>query len=197
MLGFRYTFNQPHQKTWWTDGSLDWFWKACEKQELRRWPARERTRTWRRSGRSPSGIRGSRCTSTTSDAAAAGRTKKDDAAYADLPEMLALASCPTSRSSSRARRALRAQPYPYKNIHDYLQQIIETFGPDRCFWGTDITRMPMLVSAMRDDVHRGDAVAEGPRPRAGDGRGHRRLAGLEETNQIAYARRLASIRAID
>jgi predicted TIM-barrel fold metal-dependent hydrolase len=34
MLGFRFTFNQPRQKAWWTDGSLDWFWKACEKAAL-------------------------------------------------------------------------------------------------------------------------------------------------------------------
>src|SRR5437899_7472670 len=34
MLGFRFTFNQPHQKAWWTDGSLDWFWAACEKARL-------------------------------------------------------------------------------------------------------------------------------------------------------------------
>jgi L-fuconolactonase len=34
MLGFRFTFNQPHEKSWWTDGSLDWFWKACEKHGL-------------------------------------------------------------------------------------------------------------------------------------------------------------------
>src|SRR5256886_4785037 len=34
MLGFRFTFNQPHQKAWWTDGSLDWFWAACEKAAL-------------------------------------------------------------------------------------------------------------------------------------------------------------------
>src|SRR5499426_3495757 len=34
MVGFRFTFNQPHQKTWWTDGSLDWFWAACEKAKL-------------------------------------------------------------------------------------------------------------------------------------------------------------------
>jgi hypothetical protein len=32
---------------------------------------------------------------------------------------------------------------------------------------------------MRDDVHRGVALVEGPRPGAGDGRGHRRLARLE------------------
>ena len=35
-----------------------------------------------------------------------------------------------------------SQPYPYKNIHGYLRQIFEAFGPERCFWGTDITRMP-------------------------------------------------------
>src|SRR6266481_8718481 len=32
MVGFRFTFNQPQQKAWWTDGSLNWFWDACEKQ---------------------------------------------------------------------------------------------------------------------------------------------------------------------
>src|SRR6266852_7270641 len=37
----------------------------------------------------------------------------------------------------------------------------------------------VLVAAMRDDVHRGAAVAEGPRPRARDGGRRRRLAGLE------------------
>src|SRR5215472_14447241 len=34
MLGFRFTFNQPHQAAWWTDGSLDWFWAACERDGL-------------------------------------------------------------------------------------------------------------------------------------------------------------------
>ena len=34
MLGFRFTFNQPHQRAWWTDGSLDWFWAACERERL-------------------------------------------------------------------------------------------------------------------------------------------------------------------
>jgi predicted TIM-barrel fold metal-dependent hydrolase len=32
--------------------------------------------------------------------------------------------------------------YPYRNIHKYLQQIFDVFGPTRMFWGTDITRMP-------------------------------------------------------
>src|SRR5260221_1436017 len=35
MLGFRFTFNQPHQQSWWNDGSVDWFWAASEKEGLR------------------------------------------------------------------------------------------------------------------------------------------------------------------
>src|SRR5256885_430407 len=47
----------------------------------------------------------------------------------------------------------------------------------------------VLVSAMGDDVHRGATVAEGPRPRAGDGRGRRRLARLEAPGRRLIARR--------
>ena len=35
-----------------------------------------------------------------------------------------------------------SEPYPYRNIHGYLRQIYDAFGPERTFWGTDITRMP-------------------------------------------------------
>src|SRR2546422_5133117 len=35
-----------------------------------------------------------------------------------------------------------SQPYPFRNIHGYLRQVFEAFGPERSFWGTDITRMP-------------------------------------------------------
>jgi predicted TIM-barrel fold metal-dependent hydrolase len=34
------------------------------------------------------------------------------------------------------------EPYPYRNIHKYIRQIFDAFGPQRCFWGTDIIRMP-------------------------------------------------------
>ena len=34
MLGLRFTFNQPHQQSWWTDGTLDWLWAAAEQAGL-------------------------------------------------------------------------------------------------------------------------------------------------------------------
>jgi len=142
MLGFRFTFGEPHQKSWWTDGSLDWFWAACEKDGLnigllasgntmaafakiaQRYPGLKMhiDHIGRGGGRSPI---------------------KDDAAYADLPEMLALAKLPNVAVKLSGAPSTSSQSYPYKNIHGYLRQIIEAFGPARCFWGTDITRMPI------------------------------------------------------
>jgi predicted TIM-barrel fold metal-dependent hydrolase len=68
---------------------------------------------------------------------------KDDAAYADLPEMLALAKLPNVAVKLSGAPSTSSQSYPYRNVHGYLRQIIEAFGSDRCFWGTDITRMPI------------------------------------------------------
>lgn len=35
-----------------------------------------------------------------------------------------------------------SEKYPYKNLHPYLRQVVEEFGPRRVFWGTDLTRLP-------------------------------------------------------
>jgi predicted TIM-barrel fold metal-dependent hydrolase len=68
---------------------------------------------------------------------------KDEAAYADLPDMLALARLSNVGVKLSGAPSTSSHAYPYKNIHGYLKQIVDAFGPDRCFWGTDITRMPI------------------------------------------------------
>src|SRR5262245_42712870 len=140
MLGFRFTFNQPHQAAWWTDGSLDWFWAACEKARL------------------PVGLLAGGHMAALARIAerhpalklhidhlgrtGGGRAGADDAAFADLPEMLALARYLNVAVKMSGAPSYSSQPYPYRNIHGYLRQIFEAFGPERLFWGTDITRMP-------------------------------------------------------
>ncbi len=142
MLGFRFTFGEPHQKSWWTDGSLDWFWAACQKHDLRvgllasgatmaafgniarRYPGLKMHIDHIGRGGGRAGL-------------------KDDAIYADLAEMLALAKLPNVAVKLSGAPSTSSHAYPYTNIHGYLRQIIEAFGPERCFWGTDITRMPI------------------------------------------------------
>ena len=141
MLGFRFTFNQPHQQAWWRDGSLNWFWSACEKAEL------------------PVGLlaSGPNMAALARIAAAhpglkllvdhigrGGAAKRitDAAVFADLDDMLALARYPNIAIKLSAAPTYSSQPYPYRNIHGYLRRIVETFGPERSFWGSDLTRLP-------------------------------------------------------
>lgn len=141
MLGFRFTFNLPQQKTWWTDGTVDWFWRAAEKQELvvgllatgPNIPVLGRI-----AERHP----GLRFNIDHIGRGGGGRGVADAPAFADLDEMLKLARLPNVGVKLSGAPSYSTEPYPYRNIHDYLKRIVEAFGPDRCFWGTDITRMP-------------------------------------------------------
>jgi predicted TIM-barrel fold metal-dependent hydrolase len=56
--------------------------------------------------------------------------------------MLALAKHPNVAIKATGAPSYSTAPYPYRNIHDHLRRIYDSFGPQRMFWGTDITRMP-------------------------------------------------------
>jgi predicted TIM-barrel fold metal-dependent hydrolase len=142
MLGFRFTFSQPQEKSWWTDGSLDWFWAACEKEDLRvgLLAGGEHMAALAKIAQRHPGLklhidhlgRGG-----------GGRGVADDAVFANLDDMLALAKHPNIAVKMSGAPSYSTEPYPYRNIHGYLRRIFDAFGPDRCFWGTDITRMPI------------------------------------------------------
>jgi hypothetical protein len=71
-----------------------------------------------------------------------GGSGTDDAAFANLGDMLALAKYPNVAVKLSGAPSYSSEPYPYRNIHKYIRQIFDAFGPQRSFWGTDITRMP-------------------------------------------------------
>jgi predicted TIM-barrel fold metal-dependent hydrolase len=137
MLGLRFVFLQPHQKTWPTDGTIDWLWPAAE-----------------RAGLPVALLAGTFLPKVAQVAERHPRLKliidhlgrpsgtRDDAAWASLPEMLALAKYPNVAIKATGAPSYSSQAYPYRNIHDHLKAIHDAFGPARMFWGTDITRMP-------------------------------------------------------
>jgi predicted TIM-barrel fold metal-dependent hydrolase len=73
-----------------------------------------------------------------------GRTSgtQNDTVFANLAELLALAKHPNVAVKATGAPSYSSDPYPYRNIYGYLRQIYDAFGPERMFWGTDITRMP-------------------------------------------------------
>ena len=138
MLGLRFTFGLPHQKTWPTDGTMDWLWPAAERAGL------------------PVALMASAFLPKVGEVAERhprlrlivdhlGRLSgaKDPAeVWANLADMLALAKHPNIAIKATGAPSYSAESYPYRDIHDHLRRIYDAFGPARMFWGTDITRMP-------------------------------------------------------
>jgi len=60
--------------------------------------------------------------------------------FADLPALLALAAHDNVVVKITGACTLSHQPFPYSDIWDPLARIFDTFGFNRCLWGTDWTR---------------------------------------------------------
>ena len=137
MLGFRFTFTVPEQKTFWDSDQIDWFWAAAEKAET---PvgllAGGHFATVRRVAERHPGLR------LLVDHLGRAGFARDDAAFADMPELLALASLPNVAVKVSGAPSYSTEAYPWRNVHVQIRRIFDAFGPERTFWGTDISRMP-------------------------------------------------------
>ena len=136
MLGLRF-FLQPHQQSWPDDGTMDWLWPAAERAGI---PAALYLPNYlamfgQVAERHP-GLK------LIVDHLGRLSGKTDDPAFENLSELLALAKHPNVAVKASGAPFYSTDPYPFRNIHGYLQQIYDAFGPERMFWGTDITKMP-------------------------------------------------------
>jgi predicted TIM-barrel fold metal-dependent hydrolase len=65
-----------------------------------------------------------------------------DAAFRNLPELLALAKHPNVAVKATGGPGHASDGYPFRSLQDHYRRIYDAFGPARMFWGSDITRMP-------------------------------------------------------
>ncbi len=70
------------------------------------------------------------------------RGGKGREAFAEVDAACALARFPNVALKATGAPCHSLLPYPFHDIHDGLHRLYDAFGPDRFFWGTDITRMP-------------------------------------------------------
>ena len=68
--------------------------------------------------------------------------RKDHAAMTHMPGLLALAKFPNVAVKVTGAPGYSGEAYPFPILAGYVRQIYDAFGPDRMFWGTDITKMP-------------------------------------------------------
>jgi len=60
----------------------------------------------------------------------------------DLGDLLALARRPNIAVKATSLPSYSSERYPYRNLHKYIRQVYDAFGPRRMFWGTDLSRLP-------------------------------------------------------
>jgi len=137
MLGVRLTFHRPENIEMISNGVADWIWPELVRLDL---PAMVHA---------PTGLK------LLADIADAhpglhiiidhmgfARETMDDKVPAAVERLVALARCPNISVKVSALPCYSTEPYPHRNLHDPLKRIIEAFGVERCFWGTDYSRLP-------------------------------------------------------
>jgi predicted TIM-barrel fold metal-dependent hydrolase len=139
MLGLRFTFHTDVLAPLLTDGHMDWVWGEAERAGVpisllaphrlmhlidavaEHHPALKITLDHLSS---PSGT-------------------KDAATFADLHKTLALAKRPNVSAKVSALPCYSTRSYPYRDLHDVIHRAYDAFGPQRLFWGTDLSRSPI------------------------------------------------------
>jgi predicted TIM-barrel fold metal-dependent hydrolase len=137
MLGIRATFHTKPYSDWLDDGSLAWFWQACERLGIpvmalvpgmvrRLRPVIERHPDLKilipHMG-CPVDSRGA-------------------AAFSALADLLDLARFPRVFVMLSAAPFYSTEPCPFRDLQPFIRRIFDAFGPRRIFWGSDVTRLP-------------------------------------------------------
>jgi L-fuconolactonase len=137
--GMRFAFFLPEQQAQLVSGAIDWLWPLAQRLEisLMIYPAQHLLKQIGEiAGRYPS-------LKLTIDHMAIGYTEhdRDDAAFVHLEQLLGLAQFPNVAIKASALPEFSTKGYPFANLLPYVRRTIDAFGPQRVFWGSDLTRL--------------------------------------------------------
>jgi predicted TIM-barrel fold metal-dependent hydrolase len=135
MLGVRVIFNNDVTIPWLTDGTADWLWPAAEKAGVPiMFFAPGRVSMFARiAERHPQLILIIDHMGLTAAMA------KDNSIPAAVDQAVALAKYPNVSIKMSASPAVSFEPYPFRDVTVHLLRVFDAYGPQRCYWGTDLT----------------------------------------------------------
>ncbi len=133
MLGIRMTFN-GEQAAWLSDGTADWFWPAAERAGIPVMFFGGKMADFARiAERHPQLALIIDHMGLSLDIA-----KADKRAEA-IDQTVALAKFANVSVKLSSAPAYSFEPYPYRDMAPLIRRCFDAFGPQRCFWGTDMT----------------------------------------------------------
>ncbi|MFN7087328.1 MAG: amidohydrolase family protein [Burkholderiales bacterium] len=137
MLGLRFSLHTPALRRLLTDGHLDWVWPEAEKHRI---PVMvlvthaDVALIDRVAERHPD------LRLTLDHCALTGG--KDEEAFRDFDLLLPIAKRPNVAVKVSCLPLFTTDTYPYRALHPYLRKVYDVFGPQRMFWGSDLSRLP-------------------------------------------------------
>jgi predicted TIM-barrel fold metal-dependent hydrolase len=136
VLGVRLIFLGP-AATWLSDGTADWFWPAAEKAGLpvmflAPGKGADMTHVAERHPQLQL-IVDHMGMSLSVEAVRAGNFQ------GIIEDTLVLAKYPNVSVKLSGAPNYSKEPYPYRDINLHIKLLFDAFGPQRCYWGTDIT----------------------------------------------------------
>lgn len=137
MVGVRLTLSRGEALDWVTDGTADWFWDAAERADV---PVMvytpERVRQLAAVAERNPGLR------LIIDHAGFPMRAPPVPVDSLVAEACSLAAFPNVAVKASAFPCSIDEPYPFPTAQRCTRQLVDAFGPQRVFWGTDLTRLP-------------------------------------------------------
>lgn len=152
MLGVRVTFHRPEMRSWLTDGTSNWLWRRAERLGL---PvmllAPGQTAAIATIARAHPGL----------VLIIDHLNLPSEATSADIGRaigsLMPLTALPNVAIKVSALPCYDNERYPFPLLGRHIRNVIDAFGPDRCMWGSDISRLPCpyaeWVGILRPSAH--------------------------------------------
>jgi len=135
MLGVRVTFNTERNIPWLTDGTAAWFWPAAEKAGLPvMFFAPGRTALL-----GPIAERHPGLALIIDHMGLTASMVKENKVDEAVGQTVALAKYPNISVKVSASPGISREPYPFRDVAGHLKRVIDAYGPQRSYWGTDLT----------------------------------------------------------
>lgn len=137
MLGFRLSFRHSGTHSYLDDGTADWFWADCERYDI---PVMifapfAVAKIGRIAERHP-GLR------VIVDHMGLNVQWKGKDLGPGVDALLKFARLSNIGVKVSCLPCYVDEAYPYPTLHPQIRRVLETFGPQRLFWGTDLSQLP-------------------------------------------------------
>jgi L-fuconolactonase len=138
MLGLRFSLHRPGMAEAIGDGAMDWLWGEAERNGvgLMVLLPHERLHYLDSVASRYPALR------LIVDHLGVTSSMRPENRFKDLDKLLALAKHPNVAVKASAMPCLALDAYPYRSLHPHIRRVYDAFGPQRMFWGSDLSRLP-------------------------------------------------------